>query len=115
VWRQIAHCYLWTCYISCDQQPNEHYGSTQAGGDHGKECKAWAVFWHFKLLTDNSAQGQRLPSRNLRADDGRISLPIYLDKQDNFGARRHFAKVSKNEPASAGRAGGAVGRLRLPQ
>jgi magnesium transporter len=49
--------------ISCDQQRNEHHGSTQAGGDQGEECKAWAVFWHFKLLTDNSAQGQRLPSR----------------------------------------------------
>jgi hypothetical protein len=28
---------------------------------------------------------------------------------------RHVRKVPKNEPASAGGAGGAVGRLRLPQ
>jgi hypothetical protein len=61
VWRQFVHCYLWACNISCDQQHNEHHGSTQAGGDQGEECKAWTVFWHFKLLTDNSAQGQWLP------------------------------------------------------
>jgi hypothetical protein len=63
VWWKIVHCHPPTRNISCDQQRNEHHGSTQAGGDQGEECKAWAVFWHFKLVTNNSAQGQRLPSR----------------------------------------------------
>jgi hypothetical protein len=67
VWRQIVHCYPWTCNISCDQQPNEKHGSTQAGSDQGEECKLWAIVWHFKLLTDNPAQEQRLPSRDSQA------------------------------------------------
>jgi hypothetical protein len=60
-WRRIVHCHPWSCNISCDQQRNEDHGSTQAGSDQSEERKVWAVFWHFKLLIDNAAQGQRLP------------------------------------------------------
>jgi len=57
VWRQIVHRNPWTRHFSCDQQANEGHRSTQAGSDQGEEGKAWAVDWHFKLLTDNPAQG----------------------------------------------------------
>src|SRR6266700_6976413 len=36
-------------------------------------------------------------------------------KADIAQCSRHVSKVPKNEPASAGGAGGTVGRLRLPQ
>ena len=42
VWRKLFIATLGS--ISCDQQRNEHHGSTQAGGDQGEECNARAVF-----------------------------------------------------------------------
>src|SRR5882757_266867 len=48
-----------------------------------------------------------------RFGDVRASSALAL-KADIHHKARHVSKVPKNEPASAGGAGGAVGRLRLP-
>jgi hypothetical protein len=64
VWRQIVH--PWACNISCDQQPSEDRGCTQARSDQGEECKVWAAVWHFQA-PDNPAQGRRSPSRLCQA------------------------------------------------
>jgi len=56
-----------------------------------------------------SASGQ-----SRRFGDVRASSALAL-KADIHHKARHVSKVPMNEPARAGGAGGAVGRLRLPQ
>jgi hypothetical protein len=81
-------------------------------GDRGwpQECRLFGLSKaERECCASMSALGQ-----SRRFNDVRVTsaLPLIADlcRKD-----RHVRKVPMNEPASAGRAGGAVGRLRLPQ